>query len=412
MTRRPHLKGRPTRRTRPGPFATGTVPALFFTTGPSFLLPQSVPNDSISRNSPTNQRDSHEPRSERVRECMPRRHGIARRRASASLRLWRSLLLVTVAASACDGGVGRCESSAWLRGARPPDGPSVDALHRLVDVLHHPPLRGGGRRHVSGVKVESGRAGAEAASHKSAHDSHSCVARAAVKKDRKRGRHCPGTDGVRTGEERRLGKKIRVRREGADTHRQRSSDKRSAEKSSKRRKKKSSTKDKEGRKKRRTKDKEGRECTEPQAAPEPAAPKTSVAPKPEEGLDKKPQGMALARKLMTKMGWGGDGHGLGKNATGAGCIWNSTQTGSRVVLASPASLLCSLTRSHLSCQELTRLFPYRNRAPDGSESEKGYARHRRSPREPVRALLDACASARVHFDSSMRLCRWVSACSR
>lgn len=216
------------------------------------------------------------------------------------------------------------------------------------------------------MQVESGRTGTEEATvehgrgktrvRKAAHGSASCVARNAtgtlskkrenksvgdqekkrrpelktIKTDGKR-RHRTAPDSVGSSEERLQSKRVRAGKESEERSKgnhKKARDEKKAEKSSKMGTNKSS--------KMRTREKDGGERTESQARPDNAAPKKRAAPKSEQSsLDKKPQGMALARKLMTQMGWGGDGHGLGKNATGTCCFSDGKKTGTRSYLLCP-----------------------------------------------------------------------------
>jgi hypothetical protein len=215
------------------------------------------------------------------------------------------------------------------RGAGLSDGPASASALSLFR------LRGGrsGRTGAEEATAEHGRGKTRA--RKAAHGSESCVARNAtgtlskkrenksvgeqeknrkpelktIKTDGKR-RHRTAPDSVGSSEERLQSKRVRAGKESEERKgKHKKADEKKAEKSSKMRTNKSS--------KMRTREKDGGERTETQARPDNAVPKKRAAPKSEQSsLDKKPQGMALARKLMTQMGWGGDGHGLGKKATG------------------------------------------------------------------------------------------------
>jgi len=269
----------------------------------------------------------------------------------------RTALLLVIAASACGR---RCPAS-WFgavvcaRGTGLSDGPASASALSLFR------LRGG--RQQKGVQVEYAGEEEATAEHgrgktrarKAAHGSALCIARNStgtlskkrenksvgeqeknrkpelktIKTDGKR-RHRTAPDSVRSSEERLQSKRVRAGKESEERKgkHKKARDEKKAEKSSKMRTKKSS--------KMRTREKDGGERTETQTRPDNAAPKKRAAPKSEKSsLDKKPQGMALARKLMTQMGWGGDGHGLGKNATGTCCFSDRKKTRTRSYLLCP-----------------------------------------------------------------------------
>jgi len=300
-------------------------------------------------------------------------------------RIWldmmvRTALLLVIAASACGR---RCPAS-WFgavvcaRGGLS-DGPASASSLSLLR------LRGG--KQQPRVQVESGRTGVEEAtvehgrvktrSRKAAHGSASCVAGNAtgilskkrenksvgeqeknrkpelktIKTDGKR-RHRTDPDSGGSSEERVQSKRVSAGKESEERSKgkhKKARDEKKAEKSSKMRTQKSS--------KMRTREKDGGERTEPQARPDTAVPKTRAAPKPEQSsLDKKPQGMALARKLMTQMGWGGDGHGLGKNSTGT-CCFSDRKKLALVSLTLPDSFLLTMPRSLLAKPDMLSFSP-------------------------------------------------------